>query len=91
VLARFNRGFADENISLDALIPTMRYDVGAFSFGVSYDVNLSALRSASYRRGGFEFNFAWLWYCNNGNATNSGGINGRRGARKRGVVICPNF
>jgi type IX secretion system PorP/SprF family membrane protein len=38
----------------DALIPMLTFDAGDYSFGLSYDVNLSGYRSASNYRGGFE-------------------------------------
>lgn len=38
----------------DALIPMVTFDMGDYSFGFSYDVNLSSYRSASRYFGGFE-------------------------------------
>lgn len=38
----------------DALVPTVKIDLLNFSFGFSYDVNVSQLQSASQNHGGFE-------------------------------------
>jgi type IX secretion system PorP/SprF family membrane protein len=38
----------------DAIIPKMIFDLGDFSIGMAYDVNVSAYRAASNGRGGFE-------------------------------------
>ena len=38
----------------DALIPVVKLDIGHMAVSVSYDVNTSQLRNASYGRGGFE-------------------------------------
>ncbi len=91
---RFNRAAETNGLRLDAVIPTIRFDFGQFSFGASYDVNTSVLRQGSYGRGGFEFNFAWLWYRGNDNGTGRGGgkYGNKRTPRKRGTVVCPaNF
>ena len=58
VLTRLNQATETNGLRLDAVIPSVRFDFGQFTFGVSYDVNTSVLRQASYGRGGFEFNFA---------------------------------
>ncbi len=38
----------------DALIPTVKLDYQGYSFGASYDFNISRLRAASNLKGGFE-------------------------------------
>jgi len=38
----------------DALIPVVKLDYKRYSFGISYDVNVSKLRAASNLRGGME-------------------------------------
>ena len=43
----------------DALIPMLTFDAGDYSFGVSYDVNLSGYRTASSYRGGFEISLRY--------------------------------
>jgi type IX secretion system PorP/SprF family membrane protein len=39
---------------VDAIIPQVYFDVQYFTFGLSYDINISALSVASRYRGGFE-------------------------------------
>jgi type IX secretion system PorP/SprF family membrane protein len=89
-LVRFNQAAENSNLRLDAIIPTMRFDFDQFTFGVSYDINNSLLRQASYGRGGFEFNFAWLWYRPNDNGTGKGGgiFGGKRTPKGRNAVRC---
>jgi len=36
-------------------------DYGNFHFGVSYDLNLSSLKVASNKRGGFEFSLIYIF------------------------------
>lgn len=43
----------------DALIPMLTFDAGDYSFGMSYDVNLSGYRAASRYRGGFEISLRY--------------------------------
>ena len=43
----------------DALIPMLTFDAGDYSFGLSYDVNLSGYRTASRYRGGFEISLRY--------------------------------
>lgn len=61
----------------DAFIPVVKLDYQNFSFGLSYDVNTSKLKTASQSRGGFEFT---LTYRNN-----------ELGAGRNGDVPCPTF
>jgi type IX secretion system PorP/SprF family membrane protein len=43
----------------DALIPMLTFDLGDYSFGMSYDVNLSGYRAATNYRGGFEISLRY--------------------------------
>lgn len=43
----------------DAFIPVIKLDVSNFSFGLSYDVNISKLSTASQSRGGFELTLTY--------------------------------
>lgn len=45
----------------DASYLTAELDYGNFHFGVSYDFNLSTLKTASRRRGGFEFALIYIF------------------------------
>ena len=44
----------------DAIIPSMWLEVGNFALGVSYDVNISNLRTASNARGGMEISLRFI-------------------------------
>lgn len=48
----------------DAVIPVVKLDLIHFSFGLSYDVNVSKLVSASHSRGGFEFTLSYKNFLN---------------------------
>lgn len=43
----------------DALIPALSCDIGDYSFGLSYDINLSGYRAASRYMGGFEISLRY--------------------------------
>lgn len=60
----------------DAFIPVVKLDYGEFSFGLSYDVNVSKLKTASQGRGGFELTLSYR------NCSIGGGTDG---------VPCPKF
>jgi len=45
----------------DAAYFTAELDYGNFHFGVSYDLNLSSLKVASNKRGGFEFSLIYIF------------------------------
>ncbi|WP_121353419.1 PorP/SprF family type IX secretion system membrane protein [Flavisolibacter nicotianae] len=62
----------------DALIPVLKMDYNPFSFSVSYDVNISQLRSSSYGRGGFELGLSYVGFTDRDNST----LN---------AVVCPKF
>jgi type IX secretion system PorP/SprF family membrane protein len=52
----------------DAVIPVMKFDYKNFSGGISYDINISKLKTASQLRGGFELSFTYLIYLNKYNS-----------------------
>jgi type IX secretion system PorP/SprF family membrane protein len=62
----------------DALIPVVKLDYAPFSFSLSYDVNISALRTSSYGRGGFELSVSFVGFTNKDNSS----LN---------AVLCPKF
>jgi hypothetical protein len=43
----------------DAFVPVLKMDIDALSVSVSYDVNLSQLKTASMGRGGFELSLVY--------------------------------
>lgn len=62
----------------DAIIPVIKMDYAPFSFSLSYDVNISQLRSSSYGRGGFELGLSYAGFTDRDNST----LN---------AVVCPRF
>jgi hypothetical protein len=48
----------------DAFIPVLKVNWRKFSLGVTYDVNVSALKSASSFRGGVEMSLTYKTYLN---------------------------
>jgi hypothetical protein len=44
----------------DAIIPYVGLDFGSFTMGLSYDVNVSALKSASQSQGGIEVSLIYI-------------------------------
>jgi type IX secretion system PorP/SprF family membrane protein len=48
----------------DAIIPTIKLDYYKLGIGLSYDVNISKLRSASQIRGGFELTLSYKSFLN---------------------------
>lgn len=62
----------------DAIIPVLKVDYNPFAFSLSYDVNISQLRSSSYGRGGFELGVSYAGFTNRDNST----LN---------AVVCPKF
>ncbi len=61
--------------STDALIPYVGLDYNSFSLGVTYDVNVSALQTASQSRGGIEISLIYIKKASDG----------------RKAVPCPKF
>lgn len=62
----------------DALIPAMKIDYNPFSIGLSYDVNISQLKTASQGRGGFELSVTYIGFLDRDNSS-------------RNRVLCPRF
>lgn len=62
----------------DALIPVIKVDYHPFSFSLSYDVNISKLKTSSYGRGGFELGVSYIGFTNRDNSS----VN---------AVLCPKF
>jgi type IX secretion system PorP/SprF family membrane protein len=62
----------------DALIPVVKLDYAPFSVSLSYDVNLSNLRTSSYGRGGFELGISFIAFTQKSNSTID-------------AVLCPRF
>ena len=53
----------------DAFIPVIKLDYRPFSVALSYDVNISKLRTSSYGRGGFELSVSYVGFSNRDNST----------------------
>jgi type IX secretion system PorP/SprF family membrane protein len=62
----------------DAIIPVVKLDYRPFSVGISYDVNISPLRTVSMGRGGFELSVVYTGFLDRDNTT-------------RDKVLCPTF
>jgi type IX secretion system PorP/SprF family membrane protein len=62
----------------DALFPVVKVDYHAMSFSLSYDVNISKLKTSSYGRGGFELGVSWVGF----NERDNSSLN---------AVHCPRF
>ncbi len=62
----------------DAFIPVVKIDYKPFAIAISYDVNTSALKTASQSRGGFELSVSYLGFLDRENST-------------RNAVMCPHF
>jgi hypothetical protein len=53
----------------DALIPTVKLDYHPFSFALSYDVNVSKLKTSTYGRGGFELSLTYIGFTDLNNSS----------------------
>jgi type IX secretion system PorP/SprF family membrane protein len=53
----------------DAIIPTIKLDYNPFSVGLSYDVNISQLKTSSYGRGGFELSLTYVGFLDRDNSS----------------------
>ncbi len=53
----------------DAIIPYLGLDVGSFTIGLSYDVNVSTLKTASEGQGGFEISIIYIKKPSDGRKT----------------------
>ena len=62
----------------DALIPTIKIDYMPFSVALSYDVNISQLKTSSYGRGGFELSLSYSGFLDRDNSS----LN---------AVLCPRY
>jgi hypothetical protein len=62
----------------DAFIPVVILDYRPFSVAFSYDVNISALKTASQYRGGFEASITYAGFLDRNNST-------------KNSVLCPKF
>jgi type IX secretion system PorP/SprF family membrane protein len=62
----------------DAFIPVVKIDMRALSVALSYDVNVSQLKTASQGRGGFELSLSYIGFFDRDNAA-------------RDAVMCPRF
>ena len=62
----------------DALIPVLKVDKHPVSVAISYDVNVSQLKTASQSRGGFELSITYIGFLDRYNST-------------RDKVLCPRF
>lgn len=62
----------------DALIPVIKLEKNPLSIAISYDVNVSQLKTASQGRGGFELSLCWIGFLD-------------RGDPQRAQVLCPKF
>ncbi len=62
----------------DALIPVVKFDYHPFSVALSYDANISQLKTASQGRGGMELSVSYRGFFDRGNTS-------------RDAVICPKF
>ncbi len=62
----------------DAFIPVVKMDIKSLAFALSYDVNVSQLKTASQGRGGFELSLSYQKYIDRDNSS-------------REAVRCPRF
>jgi type IX secretion system PorP/SprF family membrane protein len=62
----------------DALIPVIKLDYNPFSIALSYDVNVSQLKTVSQGRGGVELSISYIGFLDRNNST-------------RDKVLCPHF
>jgi type IX secretion system PorP/SprF family membrane protein len=62
----------------DAFIPVVKLDYSPISIALSYDVNVSQLRTASQGRGGTELSITYAGFFDRDNST-------------RNAVVCPRF
>lgn len=62
----------------DAFIPVVKVDLRSLSVALSYDVNVSQLKTASQGRGGFELSLSYVGFFDRDNSA-------------RDAVMCPRF
>ena len=81
----------------DALVPTIKMDLYDFSAGISYDITLNQLASASQLKGGFEFNISYKARLKNRrlgqyiDPNSSSGSKYDRGSRNKVDCVMPRF
>ncbi|MDR3714944.1 MAG: PorP/SprF family type IX secretion system membrane protein [Puia sp.] len=61
----------------DALIPVVKLEMSSFSVAISYDVNVSELKTASQGMGGVELSLSYIGFFNHNSS--------------RDKVLCPKF
>ena len=64
----------------DAIIPVVKLDYNPFSVSLSYDVNISKLRTSSMGRGGFELGISYMGF-----------VERKRGTSAMNATLCPRF
>jgi type IX secretion system PorP/SprF family membrane protein len=62
----------------DAFIPVVKIDYNPFSIAISYDVNVSQLKTVSQGRGGVELSISYIGFLDRDNST-------------KNKVLCPRF
>jgi len=62
----------------DAFIPVVKLDYHPFSVAISYDINVSTLKTVSQYRGGVELSVAYVGFLDRYNST-------------KNAVMCPHF
>ena len=62
----------------DALIPVIKVDMQSLAVAISYDVNVSQLKTASQSRGGFELSIAYIGFLERSNSS-------------KDRILCPKF
>jgi type IX secretion system PorP/SprF family membrane protein len=62
----------------DAIIPVVKIDYNPFEVAISYDVNVSTLKTVSNGRGGFELSVSYIGFLNRLNSS-------------KYKVLCPRF
>ena len=62
----------------DALIPVVKIDYNPVSVAISYDVNVSQLKTASLGRGGFELSVSYIGFLDRPNSS-------------KNTLLCPRF
>ena len=63
----------------DALIPVLKIDYTPFSVSLSYDINISTLKTSSLGRGGFEMGVSYIGFLE------------RRNSSSINSILCPRF
>ena len=64
----------------DAIIPVVKLDYSPFSVSISYDVNISKLKTSSLGRGGFELGISYIGF-----------VERKKGNSAIDATLCPRF